>query len=496
MWVFICRTAAATAPYFDRKYEVPLVGPRLTLAIIDREAEKFASIESFLEWVAKEYPSFMGSFTFLRRSESLQGASGVFPRAIVYGHDARLLMTFNGDATQAGFDRIELIESRGSHWEFREIVARDGLKVSPPNPDRCLQCHTTFRHPLWDEYSIWKRAFGKHDDTIADLTPESRAKMEKEPWMADRIIEADEYEAFLAIKDAHPRYKWLTFPKGSEISPYNYRGTNEEDYRLRPNLRLTNLLSRHHAEAIVARLQTNDCYRAQKHALLATLLKCEIHDEFNADLAVIDRRVLAARRKRFPGKGASSGDVAFRTMGNILELMEMERADFSLATTPDYKYFEGGYHLNNRVLAELYRVMGKDDKNLTSVLKKFTYAYSLDLEGTPTEPDENGLRPFDHDIETKVCRHLITHAKRDSFAACEMRPALKRGERPLTVRICASCHETREPNVPPIDFSRLDAGMRARILERIGPRAEKRMPPLRALSDRERQEVETYLQIN
>jgi hypothetical protein len=68
--------------------------------------EKNSSIEEIISALPD---SMRENFTFMKESQSTQGASPNSPRAIVFGKDSKLVMTFNGDPTQAGYDIIEVM---------------------------------------------------------------------------------------------------------------------------------------------------------------------------------------------------------------------------------------------------------------------------------------------------------------------------------------------------------------------------------------------------
>ena len=62
--------------------------------------------------------SFRSSFTLMRKSKSAQEASSDNPRVIMFGSDARLILTFNGDKSQKGFNELEAIEFNDQTKQF------------------------------------------------------------------------------------------------------------------------------------------------------------------------------------------------------------------------------------------------------------------------------------------------------------------------------------------------------------------------------------------
>lgn len=440
----------------------------LTLTHIeDKIRGGLGSIESLLEWVSTEDPQFLEQFTLMRRSVSLQGASGKFPRAIVFGRDAKLILTFNGDRSQRGYHRIELIALKETNdetaWEFREITAIPEagrlLTISDANPARCMQCHTTSLHPIWDDYAVWKDAFGSHDDVILRVSAEDREKWTTSPGMQDRVRESDEFTLFQGLQVTHDRYQWLRPSKDSDVGPYNRQLFNPNP-DIRPNLKLTANLSQHHGRTIVSQIKGKRCFPKHQYAVLAGMLNCD--------------------------GGGGLPDVYSR-----LHELSVETDDFNLKMNPSSEHFyEGSYYLYQRVLASLYKLTAAEDKSLLSFKTHAGTTYYLDLEGTPPPMEMTN-------VEETVCEHLVAKAKERQNLDCAEDP-IDKNVIPPTVKMCASCHEgaTREKEVPLIPFSdrsQLSSPLKASILQRIASGAAQPMPPVRRLSAREKREIETYL---
>lgn len=169
-------------------------------------AGNFSRIQDVLKFLYEDgsYIEYMGHHTFGFDSLSIQGSSYSHPRAIVYGKTAKFIITFNGDPSQDGYDKIETMEfnEQTETFDFREIkflnderlkkgLAQEtyakGFKVSPVGgprkldhyledgelrPEevtfekgRCLQCHTNNR-PIWTAYPKWPGFYGGQDDVF------------------------------------------------------------------------------------------------------------------------------------------------------------------------------------------------------------------------------------------------------------------------------------------------------------------------------------------
>jgi len=117
-------------------------------------------------------------FTLMMKSRSLQGASVQFPRVILFGKDAKLILAFNGDPSQKDYDSLEAIQFRNQDatFDFYEIrfpeLGTDGHplnsltrpEISPRNPAKCLACHTSDPRPNWGHYPNWQGAFLGDED--------------------------------------------------------------------------------------------------------------------------------------------------------------------------------------------------------------------------------------------------------------------------------------------------------------------------------------------
>lgn len=138
---------------------------------------QFSDVESTLEYLARNKPVYMSRYALVFKSNSMQGASHDFPRAIVFGPTAKFIMTFNGQKSQEGFDRIETVQFNEDKktFEFRDISFQQNgsqhkpFRISEIGGDRfgteraCLQCHQSSQ-PIWNAYFMWPGIYGGFDD--------------------------------------------------------------------------------------------------------------------------------------------------------------------------------------------------------------------------------------------------------------------------------------------------------------------------------------------
>ena len=196
-------------------------------------------------------------------SRSLQGATLIDPRVILYGPDARFVATFNGDPSQRGFQTVETMEfePEASEFRFRELRFQEkgsgsaAVVVSEVNPERCARCHGTPARPIWDTYPLWPGAYGEHYGHGLSAT------------------ESAGLASFLAQQPAHPRYRNLLNAKRfaeratfRETAGRRYAGTQEEP----PNAQLSQLLTQLQIQSITRNLARQPRFPLFEYALLGT----------------------------------------------------------------------------------------------------------------------------------------------------------------------------------------------------------------------------------
>jgi len=194
-------------------------------------------------------------------SRSLQAASFENPRVILYGPDARFVLTFNGAATQRGFRVVETLEFVAATGEFRlrelEFPERPGgaaaVRVSEVNPERCTRCHGGPPRPLWDSFPLWPGAYGERYG--ASLSDRERAGLAR----------------YLAQQPAHPRYSYL-LDVARFADPRTFRpgagGQYAATVREPPNAELSADLGNLQLQTIAARLIRQPAFATYQFALL------------------------------------------------------------------------------------------------------------------------------------------------------------------------------------------------------------------------------------
>ena len=232
------------------KRPIVLAGLMLFTPLASSSGFDFAALQSLItinhirsiEAVLPALPdSLRYRYALVVASRSLQDAGYDGPRVILFGPDARLVVTFNGDRDQRGYDALETMEfdAASGQFRFREVkfpthpADASPVTFSEPNPSRCQRCHGTPARPVWDTQPLWPGAYGERYQ--ASLSAEEQAGM----------------ASFLARQAADPRYQSLlgvdrfANPETFRPSARNrYAGTPPEP----PNAELSA-----HLESLVAR---------------------------------------------------------------------------------------------------------------------------------------------------------------------------------------------------------------------------------------------------
>ncbi len=132
------------------------------------KTNQISSVDTLLKEMKKapEWSDYLERYTLMFKSKSLQPASAKKPRAIIYGPDAKMIMTFAGSPDSKGRDAIELScwREKKDAFEFFELTSNGktliGLDPSGVNPTRCTLCHGQDPRPNWESYNFWSGAFG------------------------------------------------------------------------------------------------------------------------------------------------------------------------------------------------------------------------------------------------------------------------------------------------------------------------------------------------
>jgi hypothetical protein len=401
-----------------------------------------------------------GHYTLVFESRSLQGASYANPRVILFSSDARLVVTYNGDPQERGYDAVETMEfdPGTAAFVFREIRFGSGSDAGPPivsaaNPSRCAACHGTPARPIWDTPPTWPGVYGERYK--AGLS----------------AAEAKGIAAFLKLQQRHPRYRPLLGAQAmADRDTYvpNSRAVYDNAGVEPPNALLSTLLTTLNIRSILSEMTARPAFEPHRYALLAAANGgCGPITDFYPERA---RAALTAARQEFD-QAVAAADAT-------------QAAAKTMRRTGKTAAYRGGAGVNEwndlRFLAE--RSIGVRTQHWTLAFERGTYDLSapdgaLTLEKAlfewvvqqdPPLRDLASYRSFDG--RDRYCEHLRdasrrsldvwysaqpqTAAAHDPSADRDARPGTAAGAPPLLDR-CAACH-TGEVG-PQIPFADRDA---------------------------------------
>ena len=135
------------------------------------QSQNIESVDQLLKQLPK---SFLEEYTLVYNSRSLQDASPLHPRALVYSKSGQTVIAFNGDSSQKGYFTLEVMEfdPHSESFQFQEIqfpAARNQpVHFSEKNPSKCLACHGQSPHPIYDNYPTWPGFYGVKNEIIGN----------------------------------------------------------------------------------------------------------------------------------------------------------------------------------------------------------------------------------------------------------------------------------------------------------------------------------------
>lgn len=243
------------------------------------------------------------NYVLMRRSGSIQEATPMSPRVLLFSPTADLVISFNGHSGQVGGDRIEAI-AYNRHTEMYDLVQVhfDGGKVrEETNPRKCLACHTDQRIPNWGNYPIWEGMFGAISNEFVkvpayvwhdrvDLGP---GLYTKEGFLFESVSARDQFQEFTHFlstnQKQNPRFSLLIQPANEPYWPLSptLPAMQITNFDYQPGRRLGIGLGFHQARSIFHRLKKSALNRDYPASLTAMLLDCEkgTYDEFAQKLS-------------------------------------------------------------------------------------------------------------------------------------------------------------------------------------------------------------------
>jgi hypothetical protein len=379
---------------------------------------KLSSVEQVLARLPAEY---LENFTLAYRSRSLHESSYDFPRAILFGENAKLILTFNGSDDQSRFEDLEIMQFRDDEqvFELRSISFEDGVSFSGRNPELCRGCHGANPGPIWGSYEYSENNEVMHWPGFYGSTHDA-------PVLNERENKA--FERFRSRAAAHPRYRNLRLRHPlSRWYPY---GTGPNKHQFRPNNRLGNLLARLNAKRLAHQLGQRAFYNTHPSLTMLWILNCPAISD-----PAFDDFIRARFHRRYPPPVDDSPkrvaealpeDTA-HMIRRLLTGPKVLTWNMALASATDERRFSTGIvHIDELVAAELLRTIPAGhwlrdyyvpwtQRDLYDTFKDGYYDANVAPGGVGAEYD--AIAPFyDRDSARAACPELARRASAEVLA--------------------------------------------------------------------------------
>jgi hypothetical protein len=526
-WVPVGSDPASLPAAYERLVSILQPGARKTAP---------ANIEKVLDSLPEEL---LSNFTlvYTSRSPHRDEISPLFPRVVLFTSDAKLLITFTGNPAAPSYNRLEIIffDNRTSSFHATRFILADAIRQVPAlkrdamlngatDQYECTRCHGGDVRPIFDSYRLWPGFYGSRADMPDAYADERR-----------------DYVRFQAANARRGVYRYLRFPPGSPISPYQ-DGTSSlapgEALRFHPNERLGDALTTLNWKRIGRKLASRgDVYQRLRYPLLAGMLGCSalpISVEFDQAIGRALERENTRRLERAGLTGDPEGSRRFRMqelapgirqgiseIAYVAKAAGVSRADWSMSFEPlSLGFFDGVLtrpvlYVKEDLLTAMMGELASSDRNFapfynpTFVLSLYGYDIGFKL----------GMREDFSNPE--LCALLDARAKALGTQALETVERIdKRDELPVidqkpdaVLKRCGGCHEgngtefagVEIPFTDPVALRRklhFDRSLRTgqpllgEILTRVSPRSPKPMPPPSSsppLKESDRRDLVNYL---
>ena len=401
------------------------------------EERRLDTIEQVLPLLPLGYRA---RYTLIFDSRSLHGSSFANPRALLYGDDARFIVSFNGEAAQAGYRALETMEFDPARkvFNYREIlfpaVSGEPVVFSRENPPKCLKCHTTPARPIWDSFPTWPGAYGE----------KYRAPLSS--------TEAAGLESLLGNWKTHPRYRHLValdrYARPETFSP-SARTRYENAETESPNTELTILLARQHLAAILAEVRSQTAFSRWQYALAAALdggcgevshfIPDALLNRFNESWKAFQTRTGSANRRQAIFKalrmqprgggygGAVSSDGVVEDLAAFRFVVEqglgMSTRQWTMALEKDTYDFAMPGEARMELQRQFWEAFARDDPALAE-LRSLRQV--------------SGGGKYCGRLE-HLSREALENAPVAGFAGADV-PSVLKSDTPTALRLCIACH--------------------------------------------------------
>jgi hypothetical protein len=471
----VLRSARADLPFdWEALQKLILKNPNTGRPIQD--AEELVSI------LPEELRS---NFTFIQKSRSPHGlpsrdgqpppVDGLNPRILLFSDDGKLVIAVTSNPNDPSYHAVEAIQYDDSSSSFQMKFSRLPPEPHPEheNPEKnCTGCHGQDPRPIFDSYPTWPGTYGESHDAVVKGS-----------------AEYENYRNFLKARKGNGPFKYLKWPEGSENSPYMsedpFKSIGKFDLKLAPNTRLGAAFTELNRKRLLRKLKGSKKYKRYRSTIAGLLLGCEKFPKFEERIALIEKQTEkeeavkashCVEPKCMDGifdKGLERSE-QLATMDYISQLLEIGRADWSLAKEPnsnafyDGNNFETKYLTSRNLLLPVLQDIADEDIKFR---KRFEFLKRpVEANGYPFGMVEN----IDAKKNEEMCKYFKKNKRGRSLPACfpEVAPILPEStvERvdpnPIlraydaqynqAVSRCVNCHESQNGIAPYLPFSNVE----------------------------------------
>jgi len=116
-------------------------------------------------------------------------ASVEHPRVILFGSDARFLLSFGSDPADPTREVVDLAELEADgHWKLRSLDFRTTPPTLSADDAACTGCHADPPRPFWGSYPSWPGAFGADRDRVTAAQATRLNQLRANPGASDRFF--------------------------------------------------------------------------------------------------------------------------------------------------------------------------------------------------------------------------------------------------------------------------------------------------------------------
>ena len=249
---------------------------------------KRPDVKNQIDFLKAIPPGTLQTMTFAHKSGSAQaeGISKEFPGVFRMSADGKLVIRYTCDPDKPTYNTVEILRFNDatSTYEMADINFKNSATSRvTKNPKSCMTCHNPGGEnakpdprPIWQQYDTWVGMYGSHDDKFT--AQKNDADYLAIPELAGKVQERKDFLEFKNKQAQNPCYSTLPWPNDTgpdDLFPYS-TDYKSENYRVRPNLKLTEIQAHLTAKRMARRIQSRPEYRYVKYALAMEAFGCSV----------------------------------------------------------------------------------------------------------------------------------------------------------------------------------------------------------------------------